>query len=177
VNLRPAALVALSALGGCAFAVEDAGDGPQLLVPDDIELHWSAAFNGTDDGRVALVPVDVMIYDGATGAPLGDVDLDVQVLAGDAYVVAPESVLPVDPTDAGAPDVVWDAWRDRYFAHTESRAGASRARTDATGLARLYLEADAFPVDSGDADTAVFNAIPVVVSMGITDDTFLLVPR
>lgn len=156
-------------LGGCIFGESDA---PQLLVPDQIEVQWDAPFDGIDDGRVALVPVDVMMYGGANGEPLADVDVDVSTTWREAGLVAPDEVNAVPLSGIDSEDVVWDVWRDRYFAVAHV-APSLRIRTDASGLARVYVYADAFPVGADGAPLP----IPVVVSMGITDDTFLIVPR
>jgi hypothetical protein len=163
-------LLPFAFLGGCVLGESDA---PQLLVPEDIEVQWDAPFDGTDDGRVALVPVDVMIYDGASGEALSDVEVEVSTTWHDAGFVVPDDVSAVGVTDTSSDDVVWDAWRDRYFA-VDRVDSALRIRTDASGLARVYVFADSFPTSGTGAGS---QPIPVVVSMGITDDTFLLVPR
>ncbi len=94
---------------------------------------------------------------------------------GEGGIVAPDDVRLDEPDLAGDSAWVWDAWRDRYFVFTspeEPLLASARLRTDGTGLARFYVLADAFtPVEEG------FAPLPVVVSMGLTDDTFLLVPR
>lgn len=156
-------------LGGCVFGESDA---PQLLVPDEVEVQWDAPYDGINDGRVALVPVDVMIYGGANGEPLADVNVDVSIAWRDAGLIAPDEVIAVPLTEIDSEDVVWDVWRDRYFS-IDHVATSLRVRTDASGLARVYVYADAFPVGTDGAPLP----IPVVVSMGITDDTFLIVPR
>lgn len=166
-------LVALSLAPACGFD----GDvsGPQLLVHDAVEVHWDRSFDALDDGVVALVPIDVMVYDGATGLALSDVALDFQALAG-ASVVLPADVWPTDPQSETIDASVWDAWRDRYFVVDESAmSDVVRVRTDGSGLARVYVLADAFP--AGTSAEQEFDAIPVVVSMGVTDDTVMLVPR
>jgi hypothetical protein len=65
----PATGLLCAALSACASQ----GVAPALLVPDSVLLRWDAAWDGDDDGLAALVPVDVMAYDAATGAPLADV--------------------------------------------------------------------------------------------------------
>jgi hypothetical protein len=167
--LLTASIVTLPA---CGF--EGASEVPLLLVPEDVDVHWDASFNASEDGLVALVPVDVMIYDRDTGEPLAFEDLSISTASG-AGIVAPDDVLPVGPEAAGDVPWVWDAWRDRYFEITpaeEPPPSSVRVRTDASGLARFYVLADAFPpAEEG------FAPLPVVVSMGLVDDTFLLVPR
>ena len=173
----PVISVAFVALTACGVG-DEASEVPQLLVPDDVEVHWDRSFNGVDDGVVALVPVDLMIYDRTTGEPLADVVIDVTALSAEAGLIEPDAVLRVDPE---IQDGEWllDAWRDRWFEFVDADlgpAGSLRVRTDAWGLARVYVYADAFPAASA-ADDGVFAPIPIVVSMGITDDTFLIVPR
>lgn len=171
----PVVSVALVALTACG--VEDTSEVPQLLVPDDVEVHWDRSFNRVDDGVVALVPVDLMIYDRTTGLPLANVVIDVHALSPDAGLIEPDAVLRADPELDG--EWLWDAWRDRWFEFIDPEIGPTaslRVRTDAWGLARVYVYADAFPAASA-GDAGVFAPIPIVVSMGITDDTFLLVPR
>ena len=165
-------VVPLLALAACGF--DGRVDDAQLLVPEDIELHWDRSFNGAEDGRVALVPVDMMIYDGASGEPVADHPIDIQIISGDAAIVGPEDVLPADPELDSEDLPIWDAWRDRYVVLvSEDRASSARVTTDATGLARVHLFVDRFAEVEGRG----FAPIPVVVSMGVTDDTFLLVPR
>lgn len=167
-------IAGLVLLPACGF--DDVEETPQLLVPEDVEVVWDASFNGAGDGMVALVPVDLMVYDASSGQPLAFTELDVRVVGGaDAMVLFPDEVVPSSPYSARQTDLMWDAWRDRWFVFAEesdSTAG-DRVRTDAWGLARIYVMADAFPASGADG----FDPIPVVVSMGITDDTFLLVPR
>ena len=171
------ALFAVSSQAGCAFE-EDAG-GPVLLVPEDIALHWDAAFDQQDDGRAALVPVDVMAYDGTTGEPLAFVDIEVESLAVDVGLVLSDAVIPLESWEIDGSDpavFTWDIWRDRYFALEPADlwpVSAVRVQTDASGLARVFVFADGFERDENGA----FAPAPIVVSMGATDDTFLLVPR
>lgn len=158
-------------LVGCVGG--EAPHGPELLVPEDVELRWDDAFNGVGDGRAALVPVDVMAYDGDSGDPLGAVSID--MLAGEGAELLPaDAITAVDPDDDLADLEVYDAWEDRYVAIDPDAPSLSRIGTDAWGLARVYVLIDAFPAD---AEGNGFAPVPVVVSMGETDDTFLLVPR
>ena len=58
------------------------------------------------------------------------------------------------------------------LALSEQGYGRRQFRTDSSGLARVYVYVDSFPVhDEG------FGALAVHVRMGLIDDTFLLVPR
>lgn len=165
----PRILLPLAVLGGCVLGEPDA---PQLLVPEDIEVPWDSPSEGNGDGRVALVPIDVMIYDGASGEAHADVAVEVSTTWAHAGFVAPDDLIAVGSNESESDDVVWDAWRDRFFAIDRVRA-TYRLRTDAFGLGRVYVFADSFPIGTEGVPTP----IPVVVSMGAMDDTFLLVPR
>lgn len=162
--------IAASLLSAC---FDPAGDGPQLLVPEDISLHWDAAFDAIEDRCVALVPVDVMVYEGASGEAMAGVELGLSSPLVGAGLLRPEDVLPVDdepadPAGMSGETRVWDAWRDRYFdlAAAEPR-GSVELRTDDSGLARVYAWIDAFP-----SSPEGYGPIPFFVSMGSADDTF-----
>lgn len=137
---------------------------PQLLVPEDVEVPWDASFDATDDGRIALVPVDVMLYDAASGEPIADEAIEVTTPAAAASILAPASILSASPDE---PLADWDVWRDRFVVIDAGWTGSLRFRTDASGLVRLYVAADGFGGEP----------VPVVVATAETDDTFLLVPR
>ena len=64
--LRAMTTAVLLLLGAC---VEEDADVVRVLVPEDVDLHWDASFNGEDDGIAAVVPVDVMVYVDETGEP------------------------------------------------------------------------------------------------------------
>lgn len=130
----------------------------ELLVPDDLEIGWDAAFNEEVDGAVALVPVDVMVYalGAGEGEPVAGVELELSVAAGPggrAGFVDAERVAWVedDACDDCAP--LWDMHLDRAFwlvgegeSALDSVAPQYRAVTDTSGLARAYVFIDAFPV-------------------------------
>lgn len=167
---RSPAIAALLLFG--ASACVDAGREAELLVPDDVALHWDDAFNGADDARVALIPVDLMVYTRESGEPVGDVELVVEPAFEGVEVLPFDDVVPVDADRCD--HCVWDAWRDRYVELLDGeRWSVEPLRTDENGLARAYVLVDAFPpTDAGD-----FDAVPVTVSMGMTEADFHLVPQ
>lgn len=136
---------------------------PQLLVPADLEVPWDVSFDGVGDGLVAVLPVDVMLYDANTGDPLADVAVEVSVPNGEAGLVGENDVVIAAPEQA-----VWDARRDRWVALATDRLAASGSyRTDATGLVRLNVVVDAF------------DGAPVVVSVVASgvEERFVVGPR
>jgi hypothetical protein len=118
---------------------------PRLLVPDGIEVAWEDAYNLGGDGLGALVPVDVMAYDGASGEPLAGVELLVWTEDDGAWPVPTEGVWLVDPDEEPA---FWDAARDQ-FVMLELGDDPLTLVTDASGLARSYIYVDTFPTSSG----------------------------
>jgi hypothetical protein len=152
----------------------------ELLVPDDVGLHWDRAYNGVGDDRVALVPVDVMVFESESGEPLVDVALDIQPVAGHVSLLHFDAVAPLDAADCAERPCLWDARRDRYFevaaGSSDADAGGSEPdvvrHTDRDGLARFYVLVDSFP-----GDGVEFAPVPVLVSMGIDEATFQLVPQ
>lgn len=174
----PAALAVLLGAPGCV----PASDEVALLVPGEVDVAWDARFDAPDDGRVALVPIDVMVYGAASGAPIANAPVRVAVAGPHAGVVAPEAVawLDADDTDAGealfAP--VWDAWRDRYAVLAEDPATWRDLRTDTDGIARLYVWVDRFDTDvDAVGGGAGSNLVAVVVSTGDVEDSFILAAR
>lgn len=165
-------LLGLTACGSDATVGGDA----QLLVPDDVTLHWDASFNGVDDGRALLLPVDVMVYQGGTGEPIEGATIQLGGTDPGAMLLRPDAVQMVGP-DQPVDGAWWDAWSDRYFAFAPDMHPTSRlvVDTDATGLARVYVFVDRFPVD--DMEESGFAPAPVRVTMGETEESFLLIPR
>lgn len=169
-RMSTAAIALLAAASGCV-ALDPAE--AELLVPDDIGLHWDRSFNGADDALVALVPVDVMVYESESGEPLEGMALDVDT--GDASVdlLSFDAVYPVDEDACAGSACLWDARRDRYV---EIGAGLADLdgplHTDVDGLARFYVLVDGFPTQG-----ASFDPVAVVVSMGSEEATFQLVPQ
>ncbi len=172
-----AAAVALAVLSGCG---ESAESDAQLLVPDDVSLHWDLRFNGEDDGLGALIPVELMVYEGLSGEPVEGVLVKVQSEDEGTVVVPIEDVALVDSEDCDDCAFLWDAWRDQYFEYAfvgdELPGPAIEVQTDENGLARVYLYVDAFP-DNGFANEGDFAAVSVLISTGISDETFYLVPQ
>jgi len=154
---------------GCA---DDAG--PRLLLPNDVEVTWEQAYDREDDGLGALVPVDVMAYDPASGEPLGDVELLLWAEDGVAWPVAGDDVAVVDPDSCPDCELMWDATRDQFL-DVVPVAESIALRTDGDGLARLYVFVDTFP--AGSAPRSPFAPLPVVVVSGSEEQSFLLLPR
>jgi hypothetical protein len=140
-----------------AACVEE--EHPALLLPHGIEVAWEDAYNQEDDGLGALVPVDAMVYDGATGEALGNMPLVVWTDHEGAWPVPGEGVLLVDPELEPA---FWDASSDQ-FVRLELGDDPLSLVTDATGLARGYLYVDSF----GSAQP--YEPIDVFVSMEDSD--------
>lgn len=135
-----------------AACVEE--EQPRLLIPHGIEVAWEEAYNLEGDGLGALVPVDVMVYDGGTGEALGNMPLEVWTEHDGAWPVPAEGVfLVVDPELEPA---FWDASSDQ-FVTLETGDDPLGMMTDSTGLARGYLYVDSFG--------APFEPIDVLVSM------------
>ncbi len=157
-------------VGASACAEFNAVD-VELLVPDEVALHWDRSFNGEADDRVALVPVDLMVYQTESGEPVAGVAL--QVLPGfqGVQVVPFDDVVPVESEACDVQGCLWDAWRDRYVDVLDGGQGA--LATDDNGLARAWLVVDALPESPFDG----FDAVPVLVSMGATEASFQLVPQ
>jgi len=150
------------------------GQDDHLLLPDQLEIYWDASFNGVDDGLGAVVPVEVMVYDGLTGQALPDVIVSIQGDRSAVRLLNSERVMPfvVDCLDC---DVVWDAYRDEYYALSVAGvegAGSLRVETDEDGIAHLYVVIDAFP-RQGD----LFEPIQVHVETETVQGTFSLWPR
>lgn len=181
-------------LTGCT---RDAVDGPNLLVPDDVEVRWSRAFDPTNDGIAALVPVDFMVYDAQSGEPMGDVPLVVRAEDDAALVATPGEIdlAPVTPPGDLAGECLdcaplwWDAWRDQYFAFAEGAEPSAvlAIDTDPTGLARAYVFVDTFTAAQGGAVGGAPGPVLMTVSIGSPsaarapsepiEETFLLLPR
>jgi hypothetical protein len=163
---RNVLLVLVAALGACASDVA-ASDGAQLLVPFDIEFSWNEAYNEADDGLVAVLPLDVMVYDGATGEPLF---AELEVSSVDARFLEPMQL------GAGAPGCeacVWDAFRDEYVEFPRDAVGEPvTIETDADGFARLYALVDVLPEREG-----LFDAVPITVALGDREEIVYLKPR
>jgi hypothetical protein len=155
---------------------------PALFVPDSIDVFWNEAWNDDEDGLAMLVPVDVMAYDAATGAPIADLVVSLEGVRDDATDI---EILAVDDvvwwtsadsrrTGRAAPEESWwDARRDAFFELSEEGAGA--VPTDLEGVARFYLLVDTLP--TFDHEPAGGAGTPVTATLGDTQETFLLVSR
>jgi hypothetical protein len=66
------AVSAISAIAGCTATSE-----PELLVPDVVSVAWSDAYDAEGDGLGAIVPLDVMVYESSSGAPLANIVLTI----------------------------------------------------------------------------------------------------
>ncbi len=170
---------------------------PDLLVPDSISVAWSDAYDGSDDGLGAVVPVDVMVYDSSSGAPLAGVELSIasehdgtwvipegRVVAADS---APNPALAdVESTDPDAAaawlraaeadevQVLFDTRHDRFVTieaeGSELRAGATTVVTNASGVARVLLFVDRFPAAPPElAGAGPFADVAVVFSAASPD--------
>ncbi len=152
-------------LVGCA--VEESASGPQLLIPDDVAVDWDQSLNDVDDGLVALVPVDVMVYDSQSGEPLDGVEVALGGTAPDTFLLSAFDVQPGylhDNISAADEALTWDVWRDRYVDLSDvDVTDHLTVRTDATGLARVYVLVDRFAMDlSG-------RAVPTMVTVTTRD--------
>ncbi len=181
--IRTLSIAALVALSACAEAEGD----PELLLPADLPVAWDASWNERGDGLGALVPVDVMVYDSATGSPMGDVDLALSADGEGAWWVTTEAVEVVEPDACLGCEILWDAARDQFVridAVDDPRMTGSSIEllTDADGVARLYLVVDAFPGawragSTAERAEAEAEAVVVLVSMETADGTFIVSPR
>jgi len=165
---KPIAIIAVATLAVAC------GQEERLLLPETVAIHWNVSFNGLQDDRVAIVPVDLMVYDAADGVPLAGVDVDVSVNGTHAVLAEVDDVAPAF-TECGDCDVVWDAYQDDYYwMKLADRDDASRLNltADSDGIAKFYVVVDAFELD-----TDAFLAVDVVAETGLAQGTFSLVPR
>lgn len=153
MNRLPLILIGAAALIGCSEEGRTSV-GAQLLVPDSVEVRWDDRLNQSADGLGILVPVDLMVYEGATGEPLDFVRLDVNTSA-DAVVLDLDDV---EPLASDCVDCVWDSGRDRYVVLPDPNDAQQPLLTDADGLARIYVWIDAFP-------TAQNELLPIEVDV------------
>ena len=168
LRLLPA-LAGVASFGvACGFEDGELGAGDTLLVPADVEVDsWDAAYDALDDGLGAVIPVDVMVYDGATGEPRDGVEVDL-VASGDAHLLTTDELSRVDPGACGDCSLFWDSWQDQYYAlDVDLPAGPARVRTDAEGIARLYVVVDA--MGSGDG---AYSPVTVRVETLDADGSF-----
>ena len=173
-RLTISALVLLAACGESLDA--------QLLVPDDVEVDWDHSFNAMDDGVGALIPIDVMVYDGSTGEPLADTEIELVAEDG-AWLVNAHAVVPVEPDSCGGCVWFWDTWTDRTFAFDAVDPTMQLSEvTDRDGIARVYVFVDAFAeVDADVVPLTVEVSADVWLSgrpsLAVAGASFDLVPR
>lgn len=192
MTFPPVAAARWSVLALASSACVPVGDEVGLLIPSEVDVAWDARFDAIDDGRVALVPVDVLVYAASSGSPVADAQVGVAVVGGEVGLVDPDGVSWLDDpsgADADLPDPacassselclgfapVWDAWRDRYAVLRDDPAASMGLRTDADGMARTYVWVDGF--DASNDAGVVSNPVVVVVSTGDVEDSFFLLAR
>ena len=168
----PFSIVAVG-LVACAADAE-----PELLVPDAVDVAWSDAYDGEQDGLGAVVPLDVLVYDSTTGAPLEGVELAVASEHDGTWVLPSDTLTAIDATDADhagddplaravetleASDtlqILFDTRHDRFVTiqanPLDLRTGTTSVTTNVDGVARVLLVVDRFPSGGeGYADVAV----------------------
>lgn len=179
---------------GCGVDALSVG-GSEVLIPDQVPVVWDVAYNGVGDGLGALVPVDVMAYDGATGEPLPGLEVHVWTADDAATPIPPNGVVvldgeidlastlvseAIDPWAAkpvGPPEFeFWDALHDQFVAVAFGGVDFD-LRTDEGGVARLYLFVDAFREREPGEKEGGLAPIQVVVAVGDDETVFSLVPR
>lgn len=138
---RPFLTIAAAALMVACVDEGGAPEGAQLLAPDRVEVNWDDGFDAVEDGVGAMVPVDLMVYEGATGEPLDAIDLALSPSTDDIELVRAEAI---EVLQSDCTSCVWDAMRDRYL---DWATDAQSAQTDSDGLARVYVWVDSFPPD------------------------------
>lgn len=124
-----------------------------VLVPQEVEFPWDAAYDAVNDGRVALLPLDVMVYDGVTGEAL--VGADVVVTSDFAAFVPGDAVVAADP---GCVDCAWDAFRNEYVELDVDATDPWLATTDDDGLVRVFALVDSLADLSDGAVTVSVTA-------------------
>jgi hypothetical protein len=165
-------------LGSLVACVEEDGGSrgePEVLLPEPLRLQWADSFNDVDDGLVGLVPVDVMVYDRASGRPLEGVEVYLDVPSPGARVVDPLQVATLRGLTCEACNATWDSFRDRFvwIAGSEDPIlGARWFRTDEAGIVRAYVLVDAFLPSDRPSD---YEPIEVLVTRGARTESFLVV--
>jgi hypothetical protein len=147
-----------------------------VLVPQEVEFPWDAAYDAVNDGRVALLPLDVMVYDSLTGDAL--VGADVTVTSDAATFVPADAVVAADP---GCVDCAWDAFRNEYVELDVDGTDPWLATTDEDGLVRVFALVDSL---SDMTDGAVTVSVTASAAHGVQvqatpvpGQTVRLVPR
>ncbi len=139
----------LVVLASACSASPDAG--VDLLVPDDVEFAWNSAYNDVGDGRLALLPLDVMVYDAVDGEPVEGVV--VRIDAEEVDFVGASLVEAALPSCEACP---WDAYRDEYV-DLEADAVVTQldATSDASGLVQVLAVLDHLSLEGGVGEVAV----------------------
>ena len=166
--------VKTSKLAIAALLMAACAQDEQILLPDNIEVHWDVSFNALDDNLGAVVPVDVMVYDGDTGEPLPGVEVEFRVDANHTYLVKTSSVSPM-VSRCDDCDSFWDAFSDEYFEIDESLSGLNsrlRLNTDEDGLTQFYVVVDSFAAPNGS-----FLSVQVEAETDAVQGAFFLKPR
>jgi hypothetical protein len=143
----------------------------EVLPPDDIGLLWDKSFNGVGDDVVAVVPVDVMVYDMELDAPLQGVEVTLAPHEPDVRVVGPDALELIDPADCYDCVGALDTYRGFYVTTLEGFDGDVLI-TDVDGIARAYVEVDAFPLTDAGLETI---GVDVEADGHVVD--FLIVPE
>jgi len=170
--VRTFAIIAVATVAaGCVETEADVLAEATLLLPEDLQIHWDSSFNGDYDGLGALVPVDVMVYEGDSGEPLGQVEIELRGAEPGVIVVDVDAVhFDVEDCDRCA----WDAWRDQYI-EVDGSEHAAVFLTDPDGLARAYVWADWFPTEGVGEEE--FRPVAVTATLGPTEGSFLVIPQ
>lgn len=138
---------ALALIPGCA---EDGGgaDGVAVLTPSTVSFPWDDAFDLRDDGVVAFVPFDVMVYRSSDGLPVARAEVEMH--AEGAELVSPAAVGVVGGEGEGCPvgafgdACVWDVFGDALVRVDPAALPTSSylGETDSAGLLRVYAVVD-----------------------------------
>jgi hypothetical protein len=171
-------LVLAPTVVGCATAaptsdaVDPAAGTPHVLAQSDVEFPWNAAYNQVDDHLAAVLPLDLMIYDGESGEPVPGVE--VELSSTSATFVEADAVLS-GTVDCDA--CLWDAYRDEYI-DLPPEAGVEPlvVTSDAAGLVRAYAVVDTLPISRGPSGVR-FEAATVRVRIEGEEQALRLEPR
>jgi len=166
----------LLALNLAACALDGDLSEVELLVPGDVELHWDEAYNDLDDGLAAIIPLDIMVYDGETGAPVSDVPVELFVEQDGLFLFEAGAWLPRELDGCVDCVVLWDAYRDEYVEFSvgldEELATQLEVVSDEDGLVRWALMVDALPEIRAER----FDAVSISVTTPFSETAFLLQP-
>lgn len=145
-------------------------DGEALLVPNDIHLAWDNTLNQRHDGLGAVIPIDSMVYDAATGEPSQGVSVEFEASHPWAWVIDSSHVVAVEPSDCGDCPLLWDALRDRYYQVSDDAGSALEPLSltaDGDGLVQAYVIVDALPNEP----------LVIHVATQLSADSFAIIPR